>query len=149
VDGWAENSLKKLALLDTNSGHKYNLMGNRQIKLTPKKSQTSLLLVIGDTSYINEQQEEFLPKRIEVIPNYPNPFNPSTTLRFRLPEQMQVRVQVYDILGRRVSTLINDEVRQAGVHTIRFDASRQSSGMYFAVFEIGNRRFVQKMMLIK
>jgi len=149
LDGWTESSIQKIALLNPNSGRKYNLKENSEIKLTPEKSQTSLLLVIGDTSYINEQQKDFLPKEIEVIPNYPNPFNPSTTLRFRLPEQMQVRVQVYDILGRRVSTLINDEVRQAGVHTITFDASRQSSGMYFAVFEIGSRRFVQKMMLIK
>lgn len=147
--GWDETSLDQIALLDTESGQKYSLMNGKEAKITPEKEKTNLLLVIGDTSYINKQQEEFLPNKIDIKPNYPNPFNPSTTLRFELPEQTEVRLQVFNVLGQRVSTLINNEVREAGLHTVTFDASRQASGMYFAVFEIGDRRFVQKMMLIK
>ncbi len=149
VEGWDETSLDQIALLNTESGQKYSLMNGKEAEITPEKEKTNLLLVIGDTSYINEQQEEFLPNKIDIKPNYPNPFNPSTTLRFELPEQTEVRLQVYNVLGQRVSTLINDEVREAGFHTVTFDASQQASGMYFAVFEIGDRRFVQKMMLIK
>ena len=138
-----------MALLNTDSGKKYNLGDGNEVTMTPEKEKTSMLLVIGDTRYINERQEEFLPKEIAINPNYPNPFNPSTTLRFTLPEQTEVRVQVFNILGQQVSTLINNETRQAGVHTVTFDGSQRASGMYFAVFEIGQQRFIQKMTLIK
>jgi len=149
AEGWDETSLDQIALLDKESGQKYSLMNGKEAKIIPEKKKTTLLLVMGDTSYINEQLEEFLPNKIDIKPNYPNPFNPSTTLRFELPEQTEVRLQVFNVLGQRVATLINSEVREAGFHTVTFDASRQASGMYFAVFEIGDRRFVQKMMLIK
>ncbi|WP_138429557.1 alpha-amylase family glycosyl hydrolase [Fodinibius saliphilus] len=149
ANGWQNSGANQLVLLNPQTGRKYNLANSDSITLTVDNEQTPLLLLTGDSRYINEQQDNFLPKQVEITPNYPNPFNPSTTLQYKLPKQMKVRVQVYNILGRRVSTLINNEVREAGIHTIRFDASRQSSGIYFAVFEIGDRRFVQKMMLIK
>ncbi|MDZ7681751.1 MAG: T9SS type A sorting domain-containing protein [Fodinibius sp.] len=148
-DGWDTSSGSQLVLLDPNSGRKYKLSSGEEAKITPENENTSLLLLMGDTSFIKEQQDEFLPEQIDIKPNYPNPFNPSTTLRFELPEQTEVRLQVFNVLGQRVRTLINNEVREAGVHTITFDGSRQASGMYFAVFEVGDRRFVQKMMLIK
>ncbi len=149
AEGWDNNPSIQMALLDTDSGRKYDLSNKNEITIIPDNEKTSMLLVIGDTRYINEQQEELLPQKISVNPNYPNPFNPSTTLRFSLPEQAEVHVQVYNILGQQVSTLINNETRQAGVHTITFDGSRRASGLYFAVFEIGDQRFVQKMTLIK
>ncbi|WP_440998745.1 alpha-amylase family glycosyl hydrolase [Fodinibius sp. SL11] len=147
--GWKNNPGIQLGLLNTKSGRKYDLSNQKEVTIIPDRENTSMLLVIGDTRYINEQQEEFLPKEITINPNYPNPFNPSTTLRFSLPEQSEVRVQVYNLLGQKVSTLINNEVRQAGVHTVTFDGSQRASGMYFAVFEIGEQRFTQKMTLIK
>ncbi|TQE92940.1 MAG: T9SS type A sorting domain-containing protein, partial [Spiribacter salinus] len=67
--------------------------------------------------------------------NYPNPFNPSTMLSWELSEAGHVRVQVYDVNGRRVATLI-DAPRQAGRHTARFDAANLASGMYFARMEL-------------
>ena len=149
AEGWESIPGVQMALLNTDSGKKYNLGDENEITMTPDKEKTSMLLVIGDTRYINEQQEKFLPKDITINPNYPNPFNPSTTLRFSLPEQTEVHVQVYNILGQQVSTLINNETRQAGVHTVTFDGSQRASGMYFAVFEIGEQRFIQKMTLIK
>ncbi len=149
TEGWDNNPDIQLALLDKESGRKYNLSKKKEVQIIPEKGKTSMMLVMGDTRYINQQQEEFLPKEIKIQPNYPNPFNPSTTLRFSLPEQTEVRVEIYDILGQRVSTLINNEVRQAGTHTITFDGSQRASGMYFAVFKIGDQRFTQKMTLIK
>jgi sorbitol-specific phosphotransferase system component IIA len=149
TEGWERLSHIEMAILNTHSGKTYNLNNGKEITLTPEKENTSLLLVVGDTQYINEQQDKLLPDKINIEPNYPNPFNPTTTLQFALPEQAEVHVQVYNILGQQVSTLINNEVREAGVHTVTFDGAQQASGMYFAVFEIGNRRFVQKMTLIK
>lgn len=139
----------RVALLNTFSGRKYELSGDRKIKIIPEQENTSMLLLIGSTSFINEQQEQFLPKQIEINPNYPNPFNPTTTLRFSLPEQAEVRLEIYNVLGQKVSTLIDNKVQSAGFHTVSFDASRQASGMYYAVFTIGDQRYTQKMMLIK
>lgn len=149
AERWDAGLSEELALIDPGTGRKFDLLSGRGVTITPDEKQTALLLVMGDSEYVERQQREFLPEQINVSPNYPNPFNPTTTLQFALPEQASVRVQVYDILGRRVSTLINNEVRQAGIHTVTFDASRQASGMYITVFEIGSRRFVQKMLLIK
>lgn len=148
TEGWNTHLSSHLVLLDKKTGKKYDLTSGQGVEIHPDNEQQDFLLVMGSSEYVDRQQQDFLPNKINVEPNYPNPFNPTTTLQFSLPEQADVQVQVYDVLGRRVGTLIN-EVREAGMHTVTFDASRQASGMYFAVFEIGQQRFVQKMMLIK
>lgn len=93
------------------------------------------------------------PEAFSLDPNYPNPFNPSTTIRYRLPVSMRVNVTVFNILGQRIATLA-DELQPAGSHTLRWDASRLASGLYFyRVIAEGQagRRIVEhrKMMLIK
>ena len=80
--------------------------------------------------------------------NYPNPFNPTTTIRYQLPESNHVRLDVYDILGRQVATLLNDQV-EAGAHTVSFDASSLASGIYFYTLKSGGNVFTKKLTLIK
>lgn len=75
-----------------------------------------------------------LPEHFSVASNFPNPFNPSTTISFELPEISEVELKIYDLLGRPVTRLLNEEV-QAGRHQVVFDASQLSSGTYLAVFE--------------
>ena len=93
------------------------------------------------------------PAEFALDPNYPNPFNPSTTIAYRLPASMRVNVTVFNLLGQRIATLA-DELQPAGAHTLRWDAGRLASGLYFyrviAEGEAG-RRIVEhrKMMLIK
>ena len=70
------------------------------------------------------------PARFELLPNYPNPFNPATTIAYRLPAPMRVRVAVYNLLGRRVATLAEGP-RPAGQHTVRWHAGGMASGLYF------------------
>jgi len=70
--------------------------------------------------------EADLPFTVE---NYPNPFNPQTTLRFTLPEEAHVRLTVYDVLGREIMVLV-DGTRLAGTHEGHFDGSRLPSGIY-------------------
>jgi hypothetical protein len=89
-----------------------------------------------------------LPKEVSLSQNFPNPFNPTTTIRFALPESSRARLQVYDILGRRVAVLV-DGLRTAGFHQVSFDASRFASGVYLYRLEAGGKVFTKKMMLIK
>lgn len=82
------------------------------------------------------------------IDNYPNPFNPSTTIRFALPENSFVTLKVYDVLGKEVATLVNEE-RSAGYHGVQFNASQLASGIYFYQIQAGTYRAVKKMILMK
>jgi photosystem II stability/assembly factor-like uncharacterized protein len=80
--------------------------------------------------------------------NYPNPFNPSTTIRFELPKASNVRLSVFDMLGREVSVLMNER-RDAGVHEVKFDGPNLASGVYF--YRLTADNFVQsrKLLLMK
>lgn len=79
---------------------------------------------------------------------YPNPFNPTTQIRYDLPKSGMVTLTVFDLLGREVVTLVDQRV-SAGSYTIEWNAERYPGGMYFAVLEAGNKRMVQKMLLMK
>jgi len=80
--------------------------------------------------------------------NYPNPFNPTTTIRYRLVQGGHVRLAIYDVLGRQVATLV-DANQQKGVHRVTFIASQLASGVYFYRLQVGNKVMVKKMLLMK
>ena len=80
--------------------------------------------------------------------NYPNPFNPSTTINYSIGEKTNVLIKVYDMLGREVTTLVND-VEQAGNHEVKFDASNLVSGVYVYKIQAGEYTSSKKMMLLK
>ena len=100
------------------------------------------------TSAAIDQDPSDLPERFTLDQNYPNPFNPATNIAFELPEAVQVKLHVYNIIGQRVSTLVN-EFREAGSYTVVFDASQLGSGTYLIKMDAGGHRFTRKMMLIK
>jgi hypothetical protein len=87
-------------------------------------------------------------QRLELGPNYPNPFNPTTTIAFSLPDERRVRVEVLDVRGRVVRTLA-DGTRGAGRHTLTFTADDLASGTYFARVRAGDEVDVRKMSLVK
>ncbi len=89
-----------------------------------------------------------LPRDYALYQNYPNPFNPMTTIRFDLPKDDRVRIVVYDILGREVKVLLDEEMK-AGRHSVRFDASGLSSGVYFYKMRAGSFVDVKKMVIVK
>ncbi|MFZ5432977.1 MAG: T9SS type A sorting domain-containing protein [Calditrichota bacterium] len=80
--------------------------------------------------------------------NYPNPFNPSTTIRFGVPVASEISIDIYDILGRHVASLLNTMV-PPGVHTLIWDCSSCPSGMYVVRMQAGQRTFLNKMLLMK
>ncbi len=89
-----------------------------------------------------------MPDQVILSQNYPNPFNPTTNIDFQLPRSSDVELTVYDVLGRRVATLI-DGKRSAGSYEISFDASRLSSGVYLYKLETTDVTKTRKMLLIK
>jgi hypothetical protein len=96
---------------------------------------------------------KIVPGEFVLSQNYPNPFNSSATIKYQLPVDGAVRLSVFNVLGREVTTLVN-ESKSAGFYTARFDASHLPSGIYFARISItSNKRkpFVQtiKMQLTK
>jgi hypothetical protein len=99
-----------------------------------------------DISTSNELGE--LPNEFALQQNYPNPFNPTTVIRYSVAEMANVKLEVFDVLGRSVATLVND-VKTPGAYTINFNARDLSSGTYFYRIEAGDFTSIKKMMLIK
>lgn len=96
-----------------------------------------------------EQVAVTQPDRFELMQNYPNPFNPATTIRFALPQASEVTLNVYNVVGQRVAVLASGQRFSAGVHSLRFDASDLSSGVYLYEIVAGSFRSTRKMLLVK
>ncbi|MBE2219880.1 MAG: T9SS type A sorting domain-containing protein [Ignavibacteria bacterium] len=95
-----------------------------------------------------------IPTVYRLSQNYPNPFNPVTKINYDLPKDAKVNIVIYDILGREVKRLVNNELKTAGTYIIDFNASNYASGVYFYRIEAeepGGNKFVdsKKMVLIK
>jgi hypothetical protein len=89
-----------------------------------------------------------MPSRYVLHQNYPNPFNPSTQIAFDLPENSRVSLKIYDVLGRKVATLL-DEQREAGRHTVSWNAEGMPSGVYFTRLDAGRFSGTMKLLLMK
>jgi hypothetical protein len=97
---------------------------------------------------IDEPSENDLPSGVTLYPAYPNPFNPATTIRYRLDKSQQVRLRLFDLLGRQVA-LLADGMMPAGEHAVQFEAGQLASGVYIYRLETGSRMLTQKMVLLK
>ncbi|WP_448522302.1 T9SS type A sorting domain-containing protein, partial [Schleiferia thermophila] len=95
-----------------------------------------------------EKEETVIPKEYVLYQNYPNPFNPSTTIKFDLPKEGVVELGIYDILGRKITTLIN-EYRSAGSYEHSFNASSLASGIYLYRIKVNDFVSAKKMILVK
>lgn len=93
-------------------------------------------------------QENEIPTDLKLSQNYPNPFNPSTQIEFALPENGLVQLRIFNVVGQTVQVLV-DEVRNQGNHSVTFDASELSSGIYFYQLEFEGNVISKKMLLLK
>jgi pectate lyase len=89
-----------------------------------------------------------MPVKFELFQNYPNPFNPVTNIAFNLPAEEHVTVKLFDLLGREVRTLVNDELK-AGMHTVQFNAAGIASGVYFYKMQAAGFSAVRKLSILK
>ena len=104
--------------------------------------------VVAYSIPVAAEPEQSSPDDYLLSQNYPNPFNPSTTIEYSIPESGNVKLIVYNSLGEEVTSLLN-EFREAGNYTVRFDAGRMSSGIYFYKLTSGNFSEVKKMILLQ
>ena len=103
----------------------------------------------GKSEYSKEVEViVYAPAAFALEQNYPNPFNPATTINYSIPIDQHVILNVYNMLGQNVMTLVN-EMEKAGQHQIKFDASIFASGVYFYKLEAGNQTQIKKMILMK
>jgi hypothetical protein len=106
-------------------------------------------LVLPPTSGIDDtSQTRRFPQELALFQNYPNPFNPETVVRYQLPVTSEVRLAVYDVLGREVAVLVNRKMG-AGVHEVSFDASGFPSGVYYCRLTGGSRSQIINMVLLR
>jgi len=108
----------------------------------PAKKAQWLVTEVGET------EANLIPTSIELSQNYPNPFNPVTIISYSVPSEMKVKLTIFDMLGREVTTLVN-QVQQAGQYKVDFDASKLSTGVYVYRLSTPNSVISKKMMLVK
>jgi len=102
---------------------------------------------VTDSTYLSVNENE-LPDGFSLSQNYPNPFNPVSRIRYSLPHNSPVQLKVYDILGKEIKTIVNEE-QDAGSYEVEFDGSKLSSGIYFYRINAGEYTSVKKMLLLK
>lgn len=140
-------------LTDVYNGQVYTVEpGKRDSVLIPLKDfdtrvfyySTDILLV----SVEDKETTDLLPKENRLYQNYPNPFNPTSVIRYQIKDAGMVSLKVYDILGKEVSTLV-DEVKNAGTYEVTFNGAGLSSGVYFYQLRSGAYTSTQKFILMK
>jgi hypothetical protein len=89
-----------------------------------------------------------IPSQFSLEQNYPNPFNPSTRITYSVPVESNLRLEVFDLLGRKVATLVSEQ-KAAGTYTVEFDASQLNSGVYFYQLSTQSHVIARKMLLVK
>jgi hypothetical protein len=97
---------------------------------------------------VETPETPLLPNDVTLGSNYPNPFNPTTTIPFALPSNANVRIELFNILGQSVAVLL-DEFQEAGEHAVQFDGASLASGIYFYRLTSGETALIRKMVLVK
>ena len=95
-----------------------------------------------------KKDKKLIPEFYKLSQNYPNPFNPSTTIQYEIPKESFVSIKVYNIIGREIATLVNEQ-KTAGYYQVQFDAANIPTGIYFCRINAGNYSAVNKMLLLK
>jgi len=137
---------RKIALLNSSTGQSYDLRAQRAVTLQNVDS-TALQLAIGNAAFVENKRQSIVPDEV-TLTSYPNPFRTQATIEYTLPEAKEVRITVYDVLGRRVSVLENGR-KEAGRHRVTLDGDRLASGVYFGRLRVGKKTLTQKITVLR
>jgi pimeloyl-ACP methyl ester carboxylesterase len=142
--GMADGS--EVELLRPSTGQSYDLKAKKAVTIENVDS-TALQLAVGSAAYVQNQVEKVVPDKV-TLTSYPNPMQEQATLEYTLPEAEEVRLTVYDVLGRRVAVLEKGRVR-AGRHQVQLEGNRLSSGVYFGRLQAGGQTRTQKITVVR
>jgi hypothetical protein len=108
-------------------------------------------LTLKPSSYltsVNEKKNVILPERTKLFQNFPNPFNPTTNIDFFVEKEGNVTIKIYDVLGKEISTLLN-EYKKRGYYSVKFNASHLTSGIYFYSLKTDDFSAQKKLIILK
>jgi len=151
--GYAELLLHAAPTLMTGSASQVIILGHcyeAGTTLYPPDETSPTNFYVGTHTFpiVSVPEDGELPQAFRLEPNYPNPFNPATSISYELPDASNVSLKVFDVLGREVATLEN-EMKAPGRHTVSWDASDRASGVYFYKLVAGWHKSTKKMLLMK
>ena len=109
-------------------------------------TSAAIVKIGGTVTSLSERPN--LPESLVLQQNFPNPFNPSTAIKYSLPKAQMVTLKVYNVLGEQVTTLVNAH-QTPGYYSVVLDGNRLASGIYFYILRTDNFSSVHKMMLLK
>ncbi len=138
----------EIAVIDPAEEATYDLRANDRIRLTLDDEETRVLQVaVGTEAYIDGQTSELLPTEL-TLSVYPNPVGSQTTMAYTVPEANDVRLEVYDMLGRRVQ-VVEDRNREAGTYEVPFNVQDMASGVYFGRLQVDGETRTQKITVVR
>ena len=139
AEGLEQLMSREVYLFDLAMGRSYNLHEQSVVLLEPDKERSRYRLLVGDEGFIASEQEKLIPDGFRVAQGYPNPFVEQTVIEYALPELNNVQLEIYNMLGQRVKTLVAQE-QAAGFHQVIWDGTNDAgesvaSGVYIYVFQ--------------
>jgi hypothetical protein len=143
--------------LEVGQGEQYPLTGSGEVVLSgnsltdAQQAYRQITLKLSPSDHGASSPE--LPASVTLAQNYPNPFNPTTNIKFELPMNSRVKLEVYNILGERIASVVDKEM-SAGRYDVSFDGSRLSSGVYIYKLQVvndaaGSITRIHRMLLVK
>jgi photosystem II stability/assembly factor-like uncharacterized protein len=138
IDTYTNNNLNKIFVLEQADFPNVWVAGNG----------FSLLYRQWEKIFTGIEEEQSVPDQFELSQNYPNPFNPTTTIKFTIPKQSFVTLKIYDLLGREISTIANENMSR-GIYELDFDGSNLASGIYIYRLKAGTFNSSKKFVLMK
>ncbi len=119
------------------------------IYINPNGESLPTDTVYSSGPFLNiENEHSKLLYNAQLLNNYPNPFNPNTTIEYYIPYESTVIISIFDILGKNIETLVHEE-KISGKHTIKFNGSKLPSGLYYYQLVFGNHSIIKSMLLLK
>ncbi len=150
-DGWWYDFFSGDSFYVNNSQAEFTFEPSEFHIFTDHKVFTPEQGILDDVELVNSE----IPEKFSLSQNYPNPFNPTTTIEYSIPNvgmlnatSSNVQLIVYDVLGRKITTLVNNK-QTPGIYSVKFDASNLPSGVYFYRLQAGNFVATKKMILMK